>query len=435
MQTRALAAGAIWLCVGNAHMMLKDPPQFRGANNPHNDYHIMLDLSSCRFNLSRGNPSRLARAKSTTATSTPTHDLLRDSQGQFKKTPKKKSNTNIAQHKEPVARPDSQPTRFSVQLEKEKAEREAAEEKAKEKRNLYQLTYNTKSLKLGDQSEQFTKISGRACREKPKPYVPVKAKALEFKARDAKIAADVKHQKDKKEDRTLERNIDKVILGDIKFDTWYPSWYPKEIIGEKALSLAEEGKGTGIVVDKLYVCSCCFKYSKKFGPYVKHWELCKKKGPNIPGKEIYVQLRGQGLGAKLMGVSYEIARRAGIMGRPEKPISNLGKKGYKRYWSAEICRWFLMQKDYNKKNKGLWTIEGISQATWIAPEDVLATLREMNLAQKESKSRDGQERCSIDKNNDGEYVEKMKLNLIRVVDLNRFIEGYAEKKKSEEVEE
>jgi len=30
-----------------------------------------------------------------------------------------------------------------------------------------------------------------------------------------------------------------------------------------------------------------------------------------------------------MGVSYAIAKREGIMGGPEKPISDLGKKGYK----------------------------------------------------------------------------------------------------------
>ncbi|CZR61326.1 uncharacterized protein PAC_11222 [Phialocephala subalpina] len=38
MQLKPLATGAIFVCVGNAHMMLKDLPQFRGNNNPHNDW-------------------------------------------------------------------------------------------------------------------------------------------------------------------------------------------------------------------------------------------------------------------------------------------------------------------------------------------------------------------------------------------------------------
>ncbi|KAJ8123771.1 hypothetical protein ONZ43_g348 [Nemania bipapillata] len=49
----------------------------------------------------------------------------------------------------------------------------------------------------------------------------------------------------------------------------------------------------------------------------------------------------KGLGALLMGVSYEISRREGILGGPEKPISELGRKGYKRFWAGEITRWIL----------------------------------------------------------------------------------------------
>ncbi|CAK7568386.1 MAG: SAS complex subunit [Sporothrix epigloea] len=49
----------------------------------------------------------------------------------------------------------------------------------------------------------------------------------------------------------------------------------------------------------------------------------------------------KGLGALLMGISYEISRREGVLGGPEKPISELGKKGYKRFWGAEIARWLL----------------------------------------------------------------------------------------------
>lgn len=49
----------------------------------------------------------------------------------------------------------------------------------------------------------------------------------------------------------------------------------------------------------------------------------------------------KGLGAILIGCSYEISRRENLLGGPEKPISDLGKKGYGRFWGAEIARYIL----------------------------------------------------------------------------------------------
>jgi hypothetical protein len=96
----------------------------------------------------------------------------------------------------------------------------------------------------------------------------------------------------------------------------------------------------------------------------------------------------KGLGSLLMGVSYEISRREGLLGGPEKPISDLGKKGYKRFWAGEIARWLLSLnvrgRDTSAPSAGGETvvdIEGCSQATWIAPEDCLLVLREMGVAE------------------------------------------------------
>lgn len=93
----------------------------------------------------------------------------------------------------------------------------------------------------------------------------------------------------------------------------------------------------------------------------------------------------KGLGAFLMGVSYEISRREGIMGGPEKPISDLGKKGYKRFWSGEIARW-LLDLDIGPENNSdghelIVDIEDCSQGTWISPEDCLMILREMGIVE------------------------------------------------------
>ncbi len=90
----------------------------------------------------------------------------------------------------------------------------------------------------------------------------------------------------------------------------------------------------------------------------------------------------KGLGALLMGVSYEISRREGILGGPEKPISDLGKKGYRRFWAGDIARWLLALDVPQIQPPGqevMVDINDCSQATWITPEDCLGVLRDMGV--------------------------------------------------------
>ncbi|KAJ3472474.1 hypothetical protein NLG97_g10958 [Lecanicillium saksenae] len=90
----------------------------------------------------------------------------------------------------------------------------------------------------------------------------------------------------------------------------------------------------------------------------------------------------KGLGALLMGISYEISRREGILGGPEKPISDLGKKGYKRFWSGEIARWLLSLEVPQIPPPGMELMVDVndcSDATWITPEDCLGVLRDMGV--------------------------------------------------------
>jgi len=81
-----------------------------------------------------------------------------------------------------------------------------------------------------------------------------------------------------------------------------------------------------------------------------------------------------------MGVSYEISRREGILGGPEKPISNLGRKGYKRFWAGEVARWILSLETSTAEGEVIVDIDDCSKATWIMPEDCLLVLREMGIA-------------------------------------------------------
>ncbi|TLD28424.1 hypothetical protein PspLS_03378 [Pyricularia sp. CBS 133598] len=369
-----------------------------------------------------------------------------------------------------------------------------------------------------------------------------------------------------------DRNIDKVVLGNACFSTWYPSYHGKEILGDasgtaaRVVSAATDattkmgassgkgknsagkdgkgGKGKGHqarrepMIDRLYVCPYCFKYSKVLLQWWKHTEFCSRRN-EVPGRKVYVHPKGsrtipvpapskpgrkrksdgaekaiaqtiqdegewsiwevdgedevlfcqnlslfgklfldnksvffdvaafnyyllvytppsgdvtaanqekggisiptfnysntttannttttttprivgffskekmswdnntlacilifppwqrKGLGSLLMGVSYEIARREGLLGGPEKPISDLGRKGYRRYWAGEIARWLLTTGHHKGSQKGqgadqddqaevVVDIEECSRAIWVAVEDVLLTLREMDIAE------------------------------------------------------
>ncbi|KAF4471569.1 histone acetyltransferase [Fusarium albosuccineum] len=343
-----------------------------------------------------------------------------------------------------------------------------------------------------------------------------------------------------------DRNIDKVMLGNLCFGTWYPSYYGKEVLGDSSGNAGKGGsKDAGAkdqssggksssrrdrehppVLERLYVCPSCFKYSKEIVAWWGHVGICERR-TNIPGRKIYTHPQGRrkvlvphdtrapgakrrrgegniryveeivqdegewsiwevdgekdglfcqnlslfaklfldnksvffdvtgfnyfllvytpptkpasaedqpqtpqitgffskekmswdnnnlacilifppwqrkGLGALLMGASYEISRREGILGGPEKPISDLGKKGYKRYWAGEIARWLLsIDIDSNGPgNEVLVDVNDCSKATWIHPDDCLQVLRDMGVAQEAGLGPGKPEEKAVDETN------------------------------------
>lgn len=182
-----------------------------------------------------------------------------------------------------------------------------------------------------------------------------------------------------------------------------------------------------------------------------------------------------------MGVSYEISRREDVLGGPEKPISELGRRGYKRYWAGEIARWLLEfeapemadglgsgrgGEGEGEADETLVSIEQCSKATWIVPEDCLAVLREMGVvedaglgpaevlgtADAERRSTSGGAadpdaevevkevpmvpRVRVDKAAVRRWVVEHKIDLTRACDPDGFVEGYAVKgSESEEMDE
>jgi len=81
-----------------------------------------------------------------------------------------------------------------------------------------------------------------------------------------------------------------------------------------------------------------------------------------------------------MGVSYYLGRREGREGGPEKPLSELGRRAYVQYWAGMICRYVVGLP----KSAKVVSVEAISEGTYIVPEDVAGTLKEMGVLERRS---------------------------------------------------
>lgn len=94
-----------------------------------------------------------------------------------------------------------------------------------------------------------------------------------------------------------DRNIDKVVLGNICFKTWYPSYYNKEVLGDASGNLGAQSNGGSAkigggkkekeaLLDRLYVCPSCFKYSKELVSWTRHVKYCQSQS-HVPGTKVY----------------------------------------------------------------------------------------------------------------------------------------------------
>ena len=80
------------------------------------------------------------------------------------------------------------------------------------------------------------------------------------------------------------------------------------------------------------------------------------------------QHQRHGYGKLLIEFSYELSKREGKLGSPEKPLSDLGLLGYRAYWS-EVIVGILLEAGNGEEV----TIDEIAQKTSITHADVLWT--------------------------------------------------------------
>lgn len=144
---------------------------------------------------------------------------------------------------------------------------------------------------------------------------------------------------------------------------------------------------------------------------------------------IFPPWQRKGLGALLIAVSYEISRREKTIGGPEKPISDLGKMGYIKYWSSEVAR-YLLDVEADRKNKGVVSLDDISTGTWICVEDCLAALKHMNIAVAAGVGKGEVQRVRIDKERLREWTKTTKTSLEPILDPEGFLPGYGYREES-----
>nr|CAD2195949.1 unnamed protein product [Meloidogyne enterolobii] len=99
--------------------------------------------------------------------------------------------------------------------------------------------------------------------------------------------------------------------------------------------------------------------------------------------------QGRGFGRFLIEFSYALSKREGLIGSPERPLSDLGKFAYHNYWLYKIfdffCERYKNEEDDDFKDK-ISLIE-ISNLTGISPNDIAETLAEnLMLPTKDSKT-------------------------------------------------
>ena len=86
------------------------------------------------------------------------------------------------------------------------------------------------------------------------------------------------------------------------------------------------------------------------------------------------QYQRKGFGSLLFAFSYELSKREGKLGSPEKPLSDLGLLGYRAYWQETIVG-ILMDGD----GRNEVSVEEIGALTAMTTADVLHTLQNLNM--------------------------------------------------------
>ncbi|XP_055325454.1 histone acetyltransferase KAT8-like [Sitodiplosis mosellana] len=96
-------------------------------------------------------------------------------------------------------------------------------------------------------------------------------------------------------------------------------------------------------------------------------------GNNVACILILPPYQRKGYGKFLIGFSYELSKREGVLGSPEKPLSDLGRLSYRSYWAYTLLD---IMKDSRTASP---SIRELSEISGITQEDIITTLQSMKM--------------------------------------------------------
>jgi hypothetical protein len=106
------------------------------------------------------------------------------------------------------------------------------------------------------------------------------------------------------------------------------------------------------------------------------------EGYNLACILTFPQFQRRGYGKFLISMSYELTKREGTTGSPEKPLSDLGKISFRSYWAHVILnalKTLLFDESLAPEERTNATMQQIETMTGIKMEDILSTMHSLNL--------------------------------------------------------
>ena len=124
----------------------------------------------------------------------------------------------------------------------------------------------------------------------------------------------------------------------------------------------------------LFYCMCVrdSKGCHLVGYFSKEKESAE--GYNVACILTLPQYQRKGFGKLLIAFSYELSKREGKLGSPEKPLSDLGLLGYRAFWAETVVDVLT-----EEGRGGECSIEEIGALTAMTTNDVLHTLQNLNM--------------------------------------------------------
>jgi histone acetyltransferase HTATIP len=122
----------------------------------------------------------------------------------------------------------------------------------------------------------------------------------------------------------------------------------------------------------LFYCMCT---RDEFGCHLVGYFSKEKEsaeGYNVACILTLPQYQRKGFGRLLIAFSYELSKREGKLGSPEKPLSDLGLLGYRAYWQEIIVE--MLMDGRTEAN-----IEDLGAIAAMTTNDVLHTLQNLNM--------------------------------------------------------